>query len=107
MNAAKAKVYLNYDGDLNSLAMLLEEALALPKFYLKSDQDYPHELVAMSECLGFEVWLYECNEKEGFTHLIEFETCITVEDIDKVKSHDISRWFAKHLSIVSELKVEL
>ncbi|MCX7553127.1 hypothetical protein OS175_04500 [Marinicella sp. S1101] len=105
MNTAKAKVYVAFDGGLESLCALIEKVVAVPKFYFKSDYEYPHQVTAMCECLGFELWIKESDKKECFNYSFKFESSVSVDDFDKEQCHDISIWFAKHLNIVSDLKV--
>lgn len=105
MNIAKVKVYIEYDGSLKELANSLREALGIPEFWFKTDQLPPHDVTAMSECLGFELWLHESDEMKVF--ILEFESMIVDCNLNKMERRDLSIWFSKYLKTVSNFQIKV
>jgi len=94
---AKANVYLKFDNNLTDLAKKIENGLKVPEFYFKSDQDPPHETVAMTEVLGFEMWVEKSNEFKDFQYKITIETMLNVDDRFNYEMFDLSPWLAKYI----------
>ncbi len=107
MNAAKAEIFIKHDGKLEELAVSLQQALCLPEFWFKSDQEPPHEVTAMSECLGFELWLYASNQENECNYTLKLESSVRIQDHESTKFHDMSIWLAQHIEIVSSVHVEV
>ena len=101
---AKATVYLQFEGKLENLATLLSEKLFLPEFWYKNDQDPPHDVCALTETLGFETWLRESSDVEGYNFVFIIETDMDVEDSFKYELFDLSPWFAKEISRLSNIE---
>jgi hypothetical protein len=51
---AKAKVYIEYYGELEELGKILSKGLQIPDFWIKNDTDPHHSPAAMSEAFRFE-----------------------------------------------------
>jgi len=104
MIGAVGNVYLAFDNNLTDLAKKIENALNVPEFYLKSDQDPPYEIVAMTEALGFEVWLKKSNNHKGYQYKITIETMLNVNDHFNKKKFDLSPWLAQYIK--TNLKID-
>ena len=101
---AKALVYLKYAGELKELAKLLGDKMEIPDIWFDSDIDSPHEITAMSEFCGFQLWLNKSNSVEGFDFEIEIETTMDVKDRFEKELFDLSPWLAKE--IFNRCKIE-
>ena len=100
---ASAKIFLQYDGDIEVLADTLSKGLLIPDFYFKSDQDPPHELQGLCETLGYEIWLTYTKEYPGFAFELMIETELQLEESFNHQFYNISPWFARHVSTVCHL----
>ncbi len=98
--SASASVYIRYEGNLESLSNLLSEELSLPKFWFKSDQDYPHEERAMCEVLGFEMWLNEVPNIPNYSFEFEMETMVLPNQDSNTEKSDLSPWLVRCLSVI-------
>ena len=103
MNGAKAIISIECDSDLETTASIVAKSLSLPPFSTKSDTDPPHKVVAMTECMGFELWLEEMEGKEKRTYELEIESSIVVLDREEAVFRDISECISKILKIESKL----
>lgn len=101
---AKATVFLKFDGNLEEIAKVLSDNLFLPEFWYKNDMDPPHNLCAMTETLGFEVWLQASNDVENYNYIFEIETGMEIEDRMENEMFDLSPWFAKEISRSCEIE---
>ena len=92
---ARAKVYLKFNDDMQSLAKRLSEDLLLPEFYFDTDQDEPHEEFGSCEALGFQLWLVS-SDLIDFSYLLEIATEHSHEEIMNDRMHDLSPWLARN-----------
>jgi hypothetical protein len=103
MIAAKAQIRISSDKTLEGLAETLQEALSLPPFWYKSDINPPHEVTAMADCLGYEIWLWRKDSSAGEFEMAVEGTLLS-DDLFSAGHADISAWFAKHVGFVTGLK---
>jgi len=99
MTASTAAIQIKSEGTLEDVARKLQEALSLPPFYFDSDQDPPHAITAMNECLGYELWL----RYSGHAFELTVEASMDVRDRAEGSFVDVSEWLSKHIGIVTEL----
>ena len=59
----------------------------------------------MSECIGFEFWLHESDEKKVF--ILEFESTIVDGDLNKMERRDLSVLFSKYLKMVTKFQIKV
>lgn len=107
IDRVKASVLIKYDRSLEDLAIVLENGLNIPTFWFKNDTDSPHEVTAMSECLGFELWLHCVSTNPSYPFEIVFES--TTVDLQRewtAELYDLSRWFSRFLSISCNLETK-
>jgi len=105
ISGVKASILIKYNASIKELANKLSNELSLPKFWFKSDIDYPHEIIAMTECLGFELWLKNIEEFEGYNYQFSFETMLTKESIFETASiGNVSNWLASYLKVACDIK---
>ena len=98
-HGAKALVHIKYEGDLKKLAVEIEGSLNIPSFWYKTDMDYPYQETAMSECMGFELWLNESKVIKGYPFVIEVQSTAINGNLEfHSTKHDISKWFSNYLS---------
>ena len=103
---ARAKIFIKFNGDLKSLAKILTNSLQLPEFHLKSDMDYPHEITAMNESLGFETWLVKSDKVDEYSFEFCSMMCQNAEPDDE-HMNDVSKWFAKIVAISTNLDTSI
>ena len=101
---AKAKVSIDFSGDLSDLTEKLSKILVISEFRIDTDQDFPHDYFAMAEVLGFELWVKQSSEQNGFNFLLEIETSNCLEEWVNNRMHDISPWLAKYISEIGGIK---
>lgn len=94
---AKAKVYLNFPGELEELSVLISSKLSLPEFRVGDSEYEPFELVASCEALGFEMWLKKHSNIEGYSYEFEMETEGLLESFSEKEMCDLSFWLAGYL----------
>ena len=104
MFGAKANVYLKFEKNLEDLASVIREGLHLNDVFFKSDHDYPYASVAMSETLGFEIWIEESKEFEKFNFIITLETNIDLSKRLDNEMFDLSPWLAQYIK--NNLEIE-
>jgi len=104
MQGAKANIYLEYDGNLEDLANKISNDLNIPAFRFDSDQDYPHEIYAMSECLGFEMWLCHSNKKTGCNYEFTIETMHSLNEAVNDKMANLSPWLARYFTEIFKIQ---
>lgn len=104
---ARAKVVIDYEGDLRELARYLGERLFQIEFYFDTDMDPPHDEFAMSEALGFSVWLYHLSENENFNFEFSFETNHALEEVMDDRMYDLSPWLLRFVRDIGRLKAEI
>ena len=97
MGGAKGIVYLKSKNNLSDFAKDLEKGLIVPEFYFKSDQDPPHDIVAMTEVLGFEIWLEESEDYENFNYKLTIETMMEVSEQMNMEKFDLSPWLSRFI----------
>ena len=100
---ARAKIFLQYNGDMETLASMLSAKLSIPRFRVETDQDPPHELLGLCEALGYNIWLNYTNEHLNFQFEARIETELKFEESFNDQFYDISLWFARHVSTVCKL----
>jgi hypothetical protein len=100
---ARAKIFLQYDGNIETLASLLSTKLSIPQFRIETDQDPPHELSGLCEALGYEIWLNYAKEYPNFQFEVIIETELKFEESFNAQVYNISLWFARHVSAVCKL----
>ena len=98
-----ATIYLSLSDTIEDLAKKLGDDLSLPEFSIDTDQDSPHEMFAMTETLGIEIWLNKSQKHEAFNYVLELESQFNVEDSFNSELSDISFWLSKHISLVSNI----
>ena len=98
MYGARVLVFLKYDGTLEELAKILGDKMEIPEIYFDTDMDPPHDVFAMSEFAGFELWLKTSNEVDGFNFEIEIRTTMSPGDATDSEMFDLSPWFAKEIT---------
>ena len=101
---ARALVYLKYDGEMEELAKVLSDKMEIPEIYFDTDMDPPHEVFGMGGALGFQLWLHESTDIEGFNFEIAIETSMDVRDHFDYEMFDLSPWFAKEISRRCEIE---
>jgi hypothetical protein len=99
MIASTATIHIKSKGKLESVATKLQDALMLPPFWFDSDMDPPHAITAMTECLGYEIWL--TNKGAEFELKVEASVFCDRAEGSLV---DLSEWLAMQVSIVSDLE---
>lgn len=101
---AKAHIYLKHEGQLEELSKIISKELLLPDFWFKSDQAPPHDVTAMCECLGFEIWLKKSNSVAGYQFSIKLETALSLNESMNNQMHDLSLWLARYIFTVCEIE---
>ena len=101
IGGAKAALYIDSEGALRQLADIISSGMAIPKFWIKSDQDFPHPDIAMCECLGFEMWLQESKEVKGYRFRFGLES---ISDVDCDEKADLSAWLSQRLLVDCGIK---
>lgn len=104
---AKAKVYIKFDGDLIELGEKLSSGLQLPEFYVKTDMDFPHKRLAMTEAFGIESTLTEVTLKGKWTHIFEFSTMHSLTESANDNMHDLSNWLARYIVDICSLDADI
>ena len=104
MKGAKASLNIKSNEDLESVAKLISRVLVLPEFWFKSDQSPPHDITAMCEALGFEMWLKR-SSSSGFNFTIE--TSMRAGNVLDAEFADLSNWLADHLRLVGDLDCQV
>jgi hypothetical protein len=99
----KASILLKYSGDLRSLTELLGNKLEVPNFFIDTDMEPPHEEFAMGGTLGFTIWIYNSTLKPDLNYSLDIETSNCLHEIFDDRMHDISLWFAKYVSLMTDL----
>lgn len=99
MIAPAATVRIASQDTLEDVARRLQERLELPPFRFDSDQDPPHAITAMTECLGYELWL------SGDAPEFELVVKASMDVRDRAAEYlvDVSEWFSKHVGLVTDL----
>jgi hypothetical protein len=100
---ARAKIFLQYDGDMETLANLLSTRLLIPKLNVETDQDPPHELSGLCEAFVFNIWLNNSEEYPDFAFEVFIETKLKFEESFNDQVYNISPWFARHVSTACQL----
>ncbi|MEZ5002934.1 MAG: hypothetical protein R2730_07840 [Chitinophagales bacterium] len=100
---SKAIVYLKHNGGLKSLAKIVSEGLVLPEFYFESDMDPPHQISALCETLGFEIWIEKSDILEDFPFVIKIESKLSFEESFNNQMYDLSPWLARYISKICEI----
>ena len=100
MIAPTASVQITSEDKLEGVARKLQERLELPPFRFDSDQDPPHAITAMTECLGYELWLRGVAPE--FELLVE--ASMDVRDRAAGNLVDVSEWLSKHVGLVTDLR---
>ncbi len=102
MKGSKAIVYVAYSGSLKELSKHLSDKLSLPAFYEKSAPRPPHVIVAMTECLGHEVWLEASDDISNFNYRLETQTSLRMPS-NSDNLTDLSDWLEFHLNVSCDL----
>lgn len=99
MIAPTATVRITSQDTLEGVARKLQEKLDLRPFRFDSDQDPPHSITAMTECLGYELWL------RGDAPEFELVVEASMDVLDRAAGDlvDVSEWFSKHVGLVTDL----
>ena len=104
---ANATVYLEFEGGLEELGVIISKSLHLPKFWIDTDQNSPHNLTAYNECLGFELFLYSSNKIKGYNYTFEMiSTTLTVSPIETTP-YDLSSWYLDYFNKICEIKAKI
>ena len=106
MNGSKATVRIKSEETLERIAQILQAALSTPPFWFDSDQEPPHSITAMTECLGFEIWLRATDAKPNREYVMIVECSMDVRDLVDAHMIDVSEWLSKHVRIVTNLDCE-
>ena len=104
MTGIKATVRFKSGETLERVAQLLHESLPTPPFWFDSDQESPHAITAMTECLGFEVWLRAENSGGPQAYVMTIESSMDVADRFRAHMSDVSEWLAKYICTVTHLE---
>jgi hypothetical protein len=102
---AKASIHLRYEGDLASLAAKLSAAMIMPAFQVGHRESPPHDLMASSEALGWELWLEQTSAVQSFHYLLRMQTEHSVEESFNDQMHDLSPWLARYVSSICNVEV--
>ena len=103
MIGSKATVRIRSEDTLERVAQILQEALSTPPFWFDSDREYPHAITAMSECLGFEIWLRDAKATGPREYVMVVETTMEVRDRIDAEVIMISEWLSKYIALVTNL----
>ena len=101
---AKACVYLKYADDIHSLAAKLSSGLQIPGFQIEAREEAPHDLLGMSEVLGWELWLEQTDKVPTFQYSLRMETELSTAEIFHGRMHDLSPWLARYISSICKLE---
>lgn len=107
INGVKGKIEINFVGSIEDLVKKLKKDLMLNDLEIDTDQDPPHEMFATCEVLGFNVWLHKSGSTNGNYFELEIATSNDVKEVFSGQIADISQWFAKHVSLVSNLECSI
>lgn len=100
----KAKVYIKYFGEMDSLSKIIAEGMILPNFYFETNDEPPHELSGHCETLGFSLWLIKSTEFMDFNYVFELETNESLQESFHDHMHDISPWLSRYLSKICKIE---
>ena len=100
---AKAKIYIEYDGELEELGKVLSKGLQIPEFWIKNATDPPHSPTVMSEAFGFESWLNKTNN-ENWNYEFEISTMHSLMETGTDNMHDLSEWLKRYVVDICGIK---
>jgi hypothetical protein len=102
---AFACVSIRFDGDLKELSKKLALVLNLKSFDVEPSEEPPHEMIGMSESLGWEAWLKSKSGMSAFNYHLEIQTEHSFNEHFEGRMHDLSPWFARLLRDAGNLDV--
>ena len=104
---AKALVHLKFDGNLKKLSKKISDDLNLPKFFMKSDPDPPHDISAYCGCLGFDIVLSEVDGGGDHSFVLTIRTEHSLQEEWHDQMHDLSPWFARFLTVICDIETNV
>jgi hypothetical protein len=103
----KANLLIDFNGALPELSSLISKNLNIPQFVIDTDQDSPHRPFGTIECLGFEIWLHQTTEYEGYNFILSMETQNCLDELTNNRMHDISIWFSNYVQLVCDKSISV
>ena len=102
---AKAKIYIEYDGELAELGKILSKKLQIPEFWIKNDTKPPYAPIAMTEAFGFESWLNRTPD-EKWNYEFEISTMHSLMETGTENMHDISEWLKRYIIDMCDINAQ-
>lgn len=100
---ARARVFLNFDGDIIALSKVLGKGLMLQDFTIEHDEYPPYKLIVSHEILGFEFWLRGSDDSTLHNFILQLETELCESEIVHDRMYDLSLWLARFISVICEV----
>ncbi|MFY0255165.1 hypothetical protein ACDQ55_14550 [Chitinophaga sp. 30R24] len=100
---AEAKVYLNYEGDIHSLAEKLNKKLHID-ITIENREDPPYDFTGMCQTLGIEIWLNSSDKEPRYAYELELRTELRIGEFMNGQMHDLSLWLARFITMVCKVE---
>lgn len=99
--AARSRVYIDYEGSLETLCEVMQKTLQFKDLLFKSDHDEPYELSGYGDGAGMELVIGERDrdkDRKDYHFEIRMVSTDSLEPMMAHRMHDISLWFARYLA---------
>lgn len=101
---ARASVYIQFAGNIESLVGKLSQGLLIPDFVVKTRESPPYDKMAEFEALGFEGWLEKSGDIQEFEFRLTMETGHCLREHYEGQMHDLSPWLARFITDICGLE---
>ena len=100
----KACIAIRYEGTLHQLAATIATVLNLRSMTVEANDEPPHQLVAWTETMGWEMWLEENSSIPSYNFRLRIETEHSLKESFENRMFDLSPWFARLVASLCDVK---